>query len=78
MQWGDNAPDIVIEGVAQALSENKSIEKIVLVGDTERVNKLLPEHNLKDHPKLELHHASQSLRCMSLLLWPSVVKKILP
>lgn len=56
---GDNAPDIVIEGVAQALSENKSIEKIVLVGDTERVNKLLPEHNLIDHPKLELHHASQ-------------------
>ena len=56
---GDNAPDIVIQGVAQALSEYKAIKKVVLVGDKERVEKLLPENNLANHPKIELVHASQ-------------------
>ncbi|MCM8534564.1 MAG: phosphate acyltransferase PlsX [Lentisphaeraceae bacterium] len=56
---GDDAPDIVIEGVAQALSEYKSIDKTILVGDEEQIKKLLPVHKLENHPKIEIHHASQ-------------------
>ena len=56
---GDNAPDVVIEGVAQALKENGEITKIVLVGDEERISALMTSHGLQGHPKIELIHASQ-------------------
>ncbi|MCM8525822.1 MAG: phosphate acyltransferase PlsX [Lentisphaeraceae bacterium] len=56
---GDYAPDVVIEGVVQALKENKELSKIVLVGDTERISALMASHGLKDHPKVEMVHASQ-------------------
>lgn len=56
---GDNAPDVVIEGVAAALKENGGISKILLVGDTERITALMSTHGLIDHPKVELVHASQ-------------------
>ena len=56
---GDSAPEVVIQGVAQALSENSAITKIVLVGDEERINELLVKHSLADHAKIEVTHASQ-------------------
>ena len=56
---GDNAPDVVIEGVAKALKESDEISKILLIGDTERITALMSTHGLKDHPKVELVHASQ-------------------
>jgi len=56
---GDNAPDVVIEGVATALKESDEISKILLVGDSERITALMSTHGLTDHPKVELVHASQ-------------------
>jgi len=56
---GDNAPDVVIEGVAKALKENDEISKIKLIGDTERITALMSTHGLNGHPKVELVHASQ-------------------
>lgn len=56
---GDSAPEVVIQGVAQALSENSAITKIVLVGDEGRINELLVKHSLADHAKIEVTHASQ-------------------
>jgi phosphate acyltransferase len=56
---GDSAPEVVIQGVAQALSENPAITKIVLVGDEGCINELLAKHSLADHAKIEVTHASQ-------------------
>ena len=56
---GDYAPDVVVDGVSQALKEYSDISKIVLVGDTERLKPQLDQYGLTDHPKLELEHASQ-------------------
>ncbi len=56
---GDYAPDIVIEGVAIALKENQEITKLFLVGDLARISALIDTHGLKNHPKIELIHASQ-------------------
>ena len=56
---GDYAPDVVIQGLAEALTEYTAISKILLVGDTERIKGLIAENGLQDHPKLELVHASQ-------------------
>ena len=56
---GDDAPDVVIEGVANALEENQEITKLVLVGIDERVKPLLAKYKLVDHPKIEFIHASQ-------------------
>jgi phosphate acyltransferase len=56
---GDNAPDVVIEGLAQALDEYKNIDKVLLVGDIEKVKPFLVTHQLTDHSKIELVQASQ-------------------
>lgn len=56
---GDNAPDVVIEGVAQALKENGEITRLFLVGDIDRISALISANGLKDHPKIELVNASQ-------------------
>ncbi|NQZ56422.1 MAG: phosphate acyltransferase PlsX [Lentisphaeraceae bacterium] len=56
---GDYAPDVVVEGLAEALEEYSEISKILLVGDTERIKGLVAKNGLQNHPKLELVHASQ-------------------
>jgi len=56
---GDYAPDVVIQGLAEALNEYSVISKILLVGDAERIDGLIDQHGLKGHEKLEVVHASQ-------------------
>ena len=56
---GDDAPDVVIEGIDIALKENQAIDKLVLVGDIDRIKPLLVKYNLADHKKIELIHAEQ-------------------
>ena len=56
---GDYAPEVVIEGVAQALKEYPKIEELVLVGDEAKLTPLIEKNKLKGHSKIRIKHASQ-------------------
>lgn len=54
---GDFAPLEIVLGVLQAVREYKI--PVVLVGDEERISKILREHHEESNPLVEIHHASQ-------------------
>ena len=54
---GDYAPSVVVEGVAQALTEFPKIEEIVLVGHLGKLAYHLEMHGLADHPRVSKVHA---------------------
>ncbi len=57
---GDFAPEQIIKGVACALADFPDINKVLLVGDRDRVAAKLVEHGLADtDSRIELVHASQ-------------------
>ena len=55
---GDNAPDIVVEGVAQALERYTGIQ-IVLVGHQDKLKPLMKANGIDKNPNLELVHAEE-------------------
>ena len=54
---GDFAPLEIVLGALQAVREYKI--PVVLVGDEERISKILREHHEESNPLVEIHHASQ-------------------
>ena len=54
---GDFAPLEIVLGALQAVREYKI--PVVLVGDEERISKILREHHKESNPLVEIHHASQ-------------------
>lgn len=54
---GDFAPLEIVLGALQAVREYKI--PVVLVGDEERISKILREHHEESNPLMEIHHASQ-------------------
>ena len=54
---GDFAPLEIVLGALQAVREYKI--SVVLVGDEERISKILREHHEESNPLVEIHHASQ-------------------
>ncbi len=57
---GDKAPDVVIEGTAEALELYPHID-IVLVGHLQKINPLVRNYGLQNHPRLTLVHAEQAI-----------------
>ena len=55
---GDNAPQSNILGAKTFLDSNKNTS-LILVGDKTIINDQLKEHNLSDHSKIDIHHASE-------------------
>jgi len=56
---GDHAPDAITEGVSLALERYSEVEKILLVGDRQRVEASCRKFDISDHPKVEYVQASQ-------------------
>lgn len=54
---GDFAPLEIVLGALQAVREYKI--PVVLVGDEERISKILREHHEESNPLVKIHHASQ-------------------
>lgn len=57
---GDKAPEVVIEGTAEAL-ELYPFMDIVLVGHLQKISHLLKQHGITNHPRLRLVHAEQMI-----------------
>ncbi|HCE46888.1 MAG TPA: phosphate acyltransferase PlsX [Lentisphaeria bacterium] len=57
---GDKAPDVVIEGTAEAV-ELYPFMDIVLVGHLQKITPLLKQHGLLNHPRVRLVHAEQAV-----------------
>ncbi len=57
---GDKAPEIVIEGTAEALEVYPHVD-IVLVGHLQKITPLVEHYGIKDHPRLHLVHAEQAI-----------------
>ena len=55
---GDNAPAVVVEGVADALKRYSGIE-ILLVGHEKKMAPYIKKCNLQNHPALKVVHAEQ-------------------
>ena len=55
---GDNAPQSNIVGAKTFLESNKNTS-LVLVGDQSIINDQLKKHNLTEHSRIEIHHASE-------------------
>lgn len=55
---GDNAPDIVVEGVAEALKNYPGVE-ILLVGHEKKLAPFIKKYRLLKHPNLRIVHAEQ-------------------
>lgn len=55
---GDNAPDIVVEGVADAIKMYPGIN-IILVGQEDKLIPLMKKFKIHNHPQLELVHADE-------------------
>jgi glycerol-3-phosphate acyltransferase PlsX len=55
---GDHGCGVVIAGVKQALSENKEISRIYLVGNKADIHAALPEGGFRDH-RVKVIHASE-------------------
>jgi len=56
---GDHAPQVNLEGAKNALQLNPSINNIFLVGDEAVITPMLDDYGLKNHPKIQLIHASE-------------------
>lgn len=59
---GDNAPQAVIEGVAQALN-NWDDFSVILTGDEARINSELASRGLTGSSRIEIVHAPQVITC---------------
>lgn len=57
---GDRAPDVVVEGVAEAIQLFSGIN-IVLVGHEGRLTPLMKKHHILDHPQVKLVHAEETV-----------------
>ena len=57
---GDRAPDVVVEGVAEAIQLLPGIN-IVLVGHEGRLTPLMKKHHILDHPQVQLVHAEETV-----------------
>jgi glycerol-3-phosphate acyltransferase PlsX len=55
---GDHGCGVVIAGVKQALSENKEISRIYLVGNKAAIHAALPDGGFRDH-RIKVVHASE-------------------
>jgi len=55
---GDHGCGVVIAGVKQALSENKEITRVYLVGNKADIHAALPEGGFRDH-RIKVIHASE-------------------
>ena len=55
---GDHGCGVVIAGVKQALSENKEISRVYLVGNKADIHAALPEGGFRDH-RIKVIHASE-------------------
>ncbi|MBU4574763.1 MAG: phosphate acyltransferase, partial [Desulfarculus sp.] len=55
---GDNAPEAVVKGALQALTETPPDVEIILVGQPEVLEPLLEQENVSS-PRLSLHPAAQ-------------------
>ena len=55
---GDYAPQATVAGAVLALREFPKLEKLFLVGDTERIRAELAKHNCDD-PRIEIVHSTQ-------------------
>jgi len=58
---GDNAPGVVVEGVAEALRRYPDLE-VLLVGHEKRMAPFIKKHGLTRHPRLNVVHAEQAVR----------------
>ena len=56
---GDSAPEVVIDGVSQALREYPIIEEFVLVGDEAKLTPLLDRYKIAGNKRISVKHASQ-------------------
>ena len=59
---GDNAPQAVIDGVAQALN-NWDDFSVILTGDEARINSELASRGLTGSSRIEIVHAPQVITC---------------
>ena len=57
---GDHAPEVVIQGTAEALKQYPYMD-IVLVGHLEIITPMLKKHGISNHPRLRLVHAEQAV-----------------
>jgi len=57
---GDNAPDVVVEGVAQALKNFQGVE-VLLVGHEKKLAPYVKKYGLQKHPNLSIVHAEQTV-----------------
>jgi len=57
---GDHGPGIVVPAALDAVGQDPSL-KLILVGDETRVGGELDQHGGSRHPRLQVHHASQSI-----------------
>lgn len=57
---GDFAPDVVVEGVAEALKMYPGIN-IALVGHKDKLNPLIKQHGLSNHSQIEVVHAEETV-----------------
>ena len=55
---GDNAPQVVVEGVKAALDAYPKIQKIILVGDEAQINPLVTKHNVP-RDRIEILHTDE-------------------
>ena len=72
---GDNAPDVVIEGVAQALLQYQKIDRIVLVGNKEKIQSLLEKYSISQHPKIYIEQSQQVIEMSESSMAPLRTKK---
>ncbi len=57
---GDSGPDVVVRGVVQYLRGAADAERVILVGDSKRINEELARHSGLAHPP-EVHHAAEEV-----------------
>ena len=55
---GDYAPQACVAGAVLAIREFRNLEKLFLVGDTDRIRAELAKHNCND-PRIEIVHSTQ-------------------
>jgi len=56
---GDNAPDAIVNGCIDAVMEQDGFD-ILLIGDSDKINKILKERNFSS-PRLKIHHTQEMI-----------------
>ncbi|RUO65340.1 phosphate:acyl-[acyl carrier protein] acyltransferase [Pseudidiomarina planktonica] len=57
---GDSGPSVVVGALSRALDAFPKV-KFVLVGEQQELQALLNQHNLNEHPRVRIQHASQTV-----------------